>query len=121
MEAALRTQTASSLSLTNVQLTNTGSYTIVVTNVAGAVTSDVAVLTVLVRPAILGQEFLDSSFRLAFTGPDGQTYKVLASTNAMLALGDWTVLTNGTFPVIGPFIDTTATNDRVKFYRVVSP
>ena len=112
---------ASSLSLTNVQLTNGGNYTVVVTNASGAVTSDAAVLTVLAPPTILGRQFLDGSFRLGFTGPDGQTYELLTSTNAALAMGSWTVLTNGTFPVSGSFIDTSATNDRVKFYRVVSP
>ena len=62
----------SSLSLTNVQLTNAGSYTVVVTNVVGAVTSQVAVLTVLAPPAILGQQFLAGSFQLSFTGSQGQ-------------------------------------------------
>ena len=38
--------TASNLTLVNVQLTNAGSYVVVVTNVAGAVTSAVVVLTV---------------------------------------------------------------------------
>jgi hypothetical protein len=112
---------AFSLSLTNVQLTNAGSYTIVVTNATGAVTSDVAVLTVLAPPAILGQEFLDGSFRLAFIGPDGQTYQILTSTNPALAMESWTVLTNGTFPASGPFIHTPAANDWIRFYRVVSP
>jgi hypothetical protein len=113
--------TGSSLSLTNVQLTNAGSYTVVVTNLAGSVTSDVAVLTVLAPPAILGQQFLDGSFRLAFTGPDGQTYQILTSTNPALAMESWTMLTNGTFPASGPFIHSSATNDWIRFYRVISP
>ena len=37
------------------QPTNAGSYTVVVTNTAGSVTSAVAVLTVLVPPAITAQ------------------------------------------------------------------
>jgi hypothetical protein len=41
---------ASSYTITNAQPTNAGSYTVVVTNIAGAVTSDVAVLTVLSTP-----------------------------------------------------------------------
>lgn len=41
---------AASYRITNAQPTNAGSYTVVVTNVAGAVTSDVAVLTVLSTP-----------------------------------------------------------------------
>ena len=44
-----------SLVLTNVQPTNAGSYTVVVTNSLGSVTSAVAVLTVLVPPSITSQ------------------------------------------------------------------
>ena len=47
--------TGTSLTLTNVQPTNGGSYTVVVTNTAGSVTSAVAVLTVLVPPSITAQ------------------------------------------------------------------
>ena len=47
--------TGTSLTLTSVQPTNAGSYTVVVTNTAGSVTSAVAVLTVLVPPAITAQ------------------------------------------------------------------
>ena len=47
--------TGTSLALTSVQPTNAGSYTVVVTNTAGSVTSAVAVLTVLVPPAISAQ------------------------------------------------------------------
>ena len=45
----------SSLVLTNVQTTNAGSYTVVVTNSLGSVTSAAAVLTVLVPPSITSQ------------------------------------------------------------------
>src|SRR6266850_4166898 len=43
----LTDKTNSSLVLTNVQTGNGGNYTVVVTNVEGAVTSDVATLTLL--------------------------------------------------------------------------
>src|SRR5262249_39779104 len=39
--------TNTSLALTNAQATNAGNYTVVVTNVAGAVTSSIAALTIL--------------------------------------------------------------------------
>jgi len=48
-------QTTTALSLSNVQAAQAGSYTVVVTNVAGSVTSQVAVLTVLEPPAIVSQ------------------------------------------------------------------
>ena len=44
--------TNASLTLTNVQPANAGSYSVVVTNPVGSVTSAVAVLTVLVPPVI---------------------------------------------------------------------
>jgi len=47
--------TSASLNLTNVQPANSGNYTVVVTNAFGSVTSAVAVLTVLVPPAIAAQ------------------------------------------------------------------
>ena len=47
--------TDTSLTLINAQPTNSGSYSVVVNNSEGSVTSDVAVLTVLVPPAITVQ------------------------------------------------------------------
>jgi Concanavalin A-like lectin/glucanases superfamily/Immunoglobulin I-set domain/PQQ-like domain len=43
------------LSLTNVQLTNAGGYSVIVTNLAGSVTSSVAALTVTAPPSITTQ------------------------------------------------------------------
>ena len=53
--ANLSGATDSSYSKSNVQSTDAGSYTVVVTNVAGSVTSGAAVLTVRVPPAITAQ------------------------------------------------------------------
>src|SRR2546425_462675 len=50
--ANLTGATVNSLLLTNVQAGQAGNYAVVVTNVAGSVTSAVASLTVLVPPAI---------------------------------------------------------------------
>ncbi len=47
--------TLAALSLSNVQLTNVGNYTVVVTNAYGSATSAVATLTVNVAPAISSQ------------------------------------------------------------------
>ncbi len=59
--------TAASLMLSNVQPTDAGSYTVVVTNLASSITSAVAVLTVLIPPAIIASP---------------QTYTNLAGTAA---------------------------------------
>jgi autotransporter-associated beta strand protein len=61
------------------------------------------------------------SFPLTFSGPSGQTYKVLCTTNVALTMANWQVLNNGTFgttPVT--YTDTSATN-RQRFYRIVTP
>lgn len=60
-------------------------------------------------------------FPLTFSGPSGQSYKLLASTNLTLPLLQWTALTTGVFglsPVT--YTVTNATND-CSFYRVSSP
>jgi len=63
----------------------------------------------------------NASFPLSFSGPNGQTYKILTSPDLTLPLSSWIVLTNGTFEA-GPaiYVDTAATSD-IRFYRVVSP
>ena len=61
------------------------------------------------------------SFPLTFSGPSGQSYQVLTSTNVARPLASWTVLSSGTFgasPVI--YTDTSATNAH-QFYRIKSP
>jgi hypothetical protein len=62
-----------------------------------------------------------TSFPLTFSGPSGQTYQVLSSTNVALPLASWTVLDSGTFgasPV--NYTNTSATN-ALEFYRIQSP
>jgi autotransporter-associated beta strand protein len=62
-----------------------------------------------------------TSFPLTFSGPSGQSYQVLSSTNVVLPLASWTVRTTGTFgtsPVT--YTDPSATN-ATQFYRIKSP
>jgi hypothetical protein len=58
---------------------------------------------------------------LTFSGPQSQTYQVLATTNVEQSLASWNVLTNGAFGT-GPesFTDTSAA-DAARFYRITSP
>jgi hypothetical protein len=61
------------------------------------------------------------SFPLTFSGPDGQPYTVLTSTNVALPQASWTVLTTGFFGAVPvSFTDTSATNEQ-QFYRIQSP
>ena len=77
----------------------------------------------LVAPTILsGQVLSNGSFKLTFSGPDTQPYEVRASANLTNPPDSWDVLTNSAFGT-GPatFIDTSATSQPMRFYRVVSP
>ena len=77
----------------------------------------------LVPPALTGQGTLgDGRFQLSFSGPSGQTYKVLGSPDPTWPIADWSVLTNGAFGA-GPvtFTDPDATSAPVRFYRITSP
>jgi hypothetical protein len=81
--------------------------------------------TVIVQPStppvILGQTFAKGLFQLSFSGPDGQSYDVLATTNPALPSASWTVLTNGTFGGVATFVDTATAENPARFYRVRSP
>jgi autotransporter-associated beta strand protein len=60
-------------------------------------------------------------FTLMFSGPTGQGYQVLMSTNLALPLADWTVLASGSFGVAPVnYTDTDATNT-ARFYSIKSP
>jgi autotransporter-associated beta strand protein len=79
-------------------------------------------VTSLTPPVLSGWGHLSGgSFPFVFSGPSGQTYTVLGSTNVALPMSNWMVLTTGTFggsPVT--YTDTSATNSQ-RFYRIVSP
>ena len=62
-----------------------------------------------------------SSFPLTFSGPSGQTYKVLASTNVALPLANWMQLSSGTFGASAVTYTETAATNNARFYRIVSP
>ena len=73
---ALVQATNSSLSLTNLQGTDLGSYTVVVSNAYGCVTSTVAKLTLYAG--------LDSAFH---PGPDGSVYSLAQQTDGKILVG----------------------------------
>ena len=77
----------------------------------------------LVPPTILSEEVLgDGSFKLTFSGPDTQPYKLRASADLSIPPDNWDVLTNSAFGTApATFIDTSAPSHPMRFYRVVSP
>lgn len=92
---------------------------------SGTVTSAVASVTVnaLVTPAVSAPVKNGSGFSFSFTGPMGQPYTVLTSTNVASPLSSWTVAqTNVSFGVSGTAGYTNSTpTDPQRFYRVKSP
>jgi hypothetical protein len=62
-------------------------------------------------------------WQLSFSAQNGQSYKVLATTNLTLPVNQWIIVTNGTFGLSGTatFTDSSATNLAQRFYRIVSP
>jgi hypothetical protein len=108
--------TNSSLSLTNVQLTNAGNYSVVVTNVFNAVTSAPASLIVYTdaTPTLtVTAGSTDGRFQFSITGVTGLNYTVQASTN----LVDWIPLQTNSSPF--SFLDTNGNFFSQRFYRSV--
>ena len=82
------------LTITNAQVTNSGIYTIVVTNLYGSVT-DSATLTVLPAPMFTSISVVSNNFTngLRFVGVGGQSdqeYAVFGTTNLQTPIADWT-------------------------------
>jgi len=116
---ALSGGTSSVLTLTNVQTTDAGSYTVVVTNLVGSVASAVATLTVTNPPCTTPPRFgsagmTANGFTFQLSVSIGCDYVILASTN----LKDWTpISSNVALTETLEFTDSTATNLSVRFYR----
>ncbi len=61
-------------------------------------------------------------FQLTFSGPTGQGYEVLATSDATSSFPAWTLLTNGSFTGASTrFLDIDASNHVRRFYTVKSP
>jgi hypothetical protein len=112
--------TSSTLTLANVQTINAGSYTVVVTNIAGSIASAGAVLTVIppTPPSFGSAGMAPNGFAFQLSVPIGCTYVILASTN----LQDWTpISTNVALTASVVLADPAATNCSRRFYRAMVP
>jgi hypothetical protein len=120
-------RTDSTLLLNRITSADAGQYSVAIIANGGSVTSAVALLTVTipepVSPVIDSQLILPSgAFQLTFSGPNGQTFKVLATTDLALLPQYWTILTNGAFAgAPATFVDHSAPDHPHRFYRLVSP
>jgi hypothetical protein len=106
--------TAATVTLTNAQLGAAGSYAVIVTNVAGAITSPPALLTLWAAPALLAQplsrtNLADSSvtFSVSATGTAPLSYQWLfngiplaGATASSFALGSVQVTNAGSYAIV---------------------
>ena len=76
--------------------------------------------TVTVMPVVSGAGFDGSQFLFTFSGTNGQTYKVLSTTNLMLPLTNWSIISTGAFGV-SPLTFTSSVSAGAGYFRVLSP
>jgi hypothetical protein len=111
---------SSALTISPAAYANSGNYTLVVTNAYGSVTSSVAVLTVLIPPAI-GSVSANpgGGISLVLSGTPGLAYVLEAATNLVAPVAWYPVATN-TLGAEGVwlFTDFSATNRPLQFYRL---
>ena len=107
------------LNLANLRVSQAGSYSVVITNAGGAITSSAALLTVTLpaSPAIGSPAVGNGKFQFTFDPVVGLTNSVLA--NGAMSGGSWTALTNVPPPITTNAITVTdpmtGTN---RFYRI---
>ncbi len=113
--------TNSSLLITTSTPAHAGNYFVVVTNNYGSATSQVAALTVLPPPALLGTQTA-AGFQLTGAGVPGDMYFALAATNLNPPVTWQTVATNvaDTNGLI-QFVDGATQISTMKFYRLAFP
>jgi uncharacterized repeat protein (TIGR03803 family) len=117
--ATISGATTTYLTIANVQMSDAGDYTVVVTNAYGSVTSSMAALTVqLPTPIVLtadsNSSFSSTGFGFNLSGMAGQTVVIEASTS----LTSWTpLLTNSLVTGYFYFHDPDSTNLAQRFYR----
>ena len=111
--------TNSTLTLGNVQPTNAGAYSVVVTNVAGSIASTNVFLTVSAGasapPQLSNSVFSNGVFSVTINGDSGPDYIVQVSTN----LTDWIgIFTNHSPAPPFNWSDANAGNFDRRFYRI---
>jgi Immunoglobulin domain len=110
----------STFGLSNLRASQSGNYTVVITNLAGAITSAPAILLVTnpLPPSVSGPAIAGANFQFTFKPVAGLTNTVL--TNANLATSGWGVWTNLPPPANNnPITITNISNQPNLFYRVM--
>ncbi len=118
--------TTTTLTISNVTPSDAASapgYRAVLTTSAGGctTTSTALKLAVVQRPVLSSIEAFPGYYRLNVSGPGGQTYNVLYSTNLALPLNSWTPLVTNTFGGGPEVYDDSAPPESQRFYILASP
>jgi hypothetical protein len=117
-------ENAATLTITNVPTGRAGDYTVVLTNTAGSITSDIVTLTVLLpaAPTLSASPMLLSNghFHAGFNGTPNVSYTVKYANDV---IGPWQTLTNITSAGSGliEIDDILAATPARRFYRIVYP
>ncbi|HXC98510.1 MAG TPA: immunoglobulin domain-containing protein, partial [Verrucomicrobiae bacterium] len=112
--------TNSILTLSDVQATNIGAYSVVITNLAGSIASTNVSLvvnsTTPAMPQVSNPGYINGIFSLTVNGDSGHDYLIQASTN----LVDWTTIYTNPLPAL-PFTwnDSDASNFNQRYYRIL--
>ena len=107
------------VTVTNLTLTGSAAANYSLQQPAG-LTANILPPTVptFLKPAIsLGA----GGWQLLFTGPAGQTYSILSTTDLSVPLNSWNTFTSGTFGSTAITATDSATNDPARFYLIVTP
>ena len=111
----LANATNTAVVITNAQIFTNGTFTVVITNSALAITSNPALLTVVARPGFASlQRLANQTFQFTLSGTTGSVCRVEHSTN----LSNWLLLSNVTMlssPIT--MMDPGASNQPRRFYR----
>jgi hypothetical protein len=118
---ALSGANASMLTLTNVQTSQSGDYTVVVANTVASTTSAVASLAVTPAKVALslgdGAGMAPNGFTFQLSVPLGSTYVIFASTDLLA----WTpIATNVAATASVAFTDVVAASQLHRFYRIAA-
>ncbi len=120
-DGVLAGATGSSLGLANVQPGDAGSYSVVVSNLLGVMTSSNAPLTVMPAtgpPLMLRGSILDGQFTISFAAVSGQGY--VLESNDTLGSNAWSAVTNLTAVTTNVSFVDSITNLSRRFFRVRS-
>ena len=117
----LATATNTALTLASVTASNAGSYTVVITNAYGSVTSSPAAVVVVPSATLLAQR-IANGFNFNALGVPGNIYLLQATTN-LLPPVNWLALATNVADTDGlvQFEDTNTSGNPQRFYRLASP